>query len=85
MKAINASGVAKLFFADALDGADARRLLAQIKSRSEARVATLEAIRPGAEEAARAGDTHPLLTLELGIAFHRAMLDVRRRFERGHG
>jgi PadR family transcriptional regulator, regulatory protein AphA len=75
----------KLFFADALDSADAGRLLAQIESRSEERVATLEAIRPGAEEAARAGDTHPLLTLELGIAFHEAILEVCRRFERGQG
>jgi hypothetical protein len=75
----------KLFFADALDSADARRLLAQIKSRSEERVATLDAIRRGAEDAARAGKTHPLLTLELGIAFHEAMLDVCRRFERSQG
>ncbi len=74
----------KLFFADALESADARLLLAQIKTRSEERVATLEAIRPGAEEAARAGNSHPLLTLELGIAFHEAMLEVCRRFERGH-
>jgi PadR family transcriptional regulator AphA len=73
----------KLFFADALDSADASQLLAQIISRSEQRVATLEAIRPGAKEAARAGDVHPLLTLELGIAFHEAMLEVCRRFERG--
>jgi hypothetical protein len=72
----------KLFFADALESADARQLLAQIKSRSAERVVTLEAIRPGAEEAARAGSTHPLLTLELGIAFHQAMLEVCRRFER---
>jgi len=71
----------KLFFADALDSTDARRLLAQIRARSEERLATLEAIRPGAEEAARGGTLHPLLTLDLGIAFHQAMLDVCRRFD----
>jgi DNA-binding PadR family transcriptional regulator len=72
----------KLFFADALDPADAHQLLARVKSRSRERVATLQAIRPDAHEAASAGNVHPLLTLELGIAFHEAMLDVCRRFER---
>jgi len=72
----------KLFFADALDPADARQLLAQVRSRSEERAATLQAIRPDAEEAARAGNIHPLLTLEMGIAYHEAVVDVCRRFER---
>jgi len=72
----------KLFFADALDPADAHQLLAQVKSRSEERVATLHAIRPDAEKSARAGNNHPLLTLEMGIAYHEAIVDVCRRFER---
>jgi PadR family transcriptional regulator, regulatory protein AphA len=71
----------KLFFADALDPSDARQLLATVKARSEERVATLEAIRPTGDAAAREGDVHPLLTLELGIAVHRAMVDVCNRFE----
>jgi DNA-binding PadR family transcriptional regulator len=72
----------KLFFADALDTAAAQRLLAEARTRSEEQVATLETIRPTAEEAARTGKPHPLLTLELGIAFHRAMADVLERFDR---
>jgi DNA-binding PadR family transcriptional regulator len=72
----------KLFFADALDPADAHQLLAQVRSRSEERAATLQAIRPDAEEEARAGNNHPLLTLEMGIAYHEAIVDICRRFER---
>jgi PadR family transcriptional regulator AphA len=72
----------KLFFADALDPADAHRLLDRVRSRSEERVATLRAIRPDAEEAATAGNMHPLLTLEMGIAYHEAVVGVCRRFER---
>jgi hypothetical protein len=44
-------------------------------------VATLSAIRPTADEAERAGNWHPLLTLEMGIAVHQAMADVLRRFD----
>ena len=72
----------KLFFADALNPADAHQLLAQVRARSEERAETLEAIRPDAEAAARAGNNHPLLTLEMGIAYHQAVVDVCRRFER---
>ena|SRR5438105_2654475 len=72
----------KLFLADALQSGDAHQLLAKVKSRSEERVATLETIRPAGEAAAREGNVHPLLTLELGIAVHRAMVDVCKRFER---
>jgi PadR family transcriptional regulator, regulatory protein AphA len=46
-------GMVKLFFADALDPAAADQLLAQVRSRSEERIGTLEAIRPDAEETAR--------------------------------
>jgi DNA-binding PadR family transcriptional regulator len=73
----------KLFFADALDPVEAQRLLARVTARSEERAATLRTIGPEAERAASAGNTHPLLTLEMGIAFHRAIVDVCRRFE-GH-
>jgi hypothetical protein len=75
-------GMVKLFFADALDPGTAEQLLAQVRSRSEERAATLEAIRPEAEETARAGNNHPLLTLEMGIAYHEAIVDVCRRYER---
>jgi PadR family transcriptional regulator, regulatory protein AphA len=75
-------GMVKLFFADALDPAHAHQLLAQVRSRSEERAATLQAIRPDAEEAASAGNDYPLLTLEMGIAYHEAIVDVCRRFER---
>jgi hypothetical protein len=30
----------------------------------------------------RQGNVHPLLTLRMGIAFHQAMVDVSREFER---
>jgi hypothetical protein len=72
----------KLFFADALDSDDARRLLAQVRSRSEERATTLQAIRADAEEAARLGNVYPLVTLEMGIAYHEAMVAVCRRVER---
>jgi DNA-binding PadR family transcriptional regulator len=75
-------GMVKLFFADALDPGTAEQLLAQVRSRSEERAATLEAIRPEAEETARAGNNHPLLTLEMGIAYHEAIVDVCRRYQR---
>jgi DNA-binding PadR family transcriptional regulator len=72
----------KLFFADALKPADARELLATVEARSQERLATLEAIRPEGDAAAEDGNVHPLLTLELGIAVHRAIADVCKRFER---
>ena len=56
--------------------------LQKVKARSEERVARLEAIRPAGDAAAVEGNVHPLLTLELGIAFHQAMADVCKRFER---
>jgi PadR family transcriptional regulator, regulatory protein AphA len=75
----------KLFFADALDPTDAHRLLAQVRLRSEERAAILQAIRPEAEEAAHAGNGHPLLTLEMGIAYHQAIVNVCNRFEHQRG
>lgn len=72
----------KLFFADTLGPAEAEELLALTRARSAERVAMLESIRPAADAGAREGNIHPLLTLELGIAVHRAMLDVLDRFAR---
>jgi PadR family transcriptional regulator, regulatory protein AphA len=72
----------KLFFADALDPDDAHQLLARVRSRGEDLAATLRAIRPDADEVARAGNNHPLLTLEMGIAYHDAVVEICRRFER---
>lgn len=71
----------KLFFADTLAPNDAHALVAAVKARSEEQVAKLESIRPVSDEAARKGNTHPLLALELGIAFHQAMVDACARFE----
>jgi DNA-binding PadR family transcriptional regulator len=71
----------KLFFADDLEPTEARALLEQVRARSEERVATLQAIRPVGAAAAEEGLVHPLLTLELGIAVHQAMVDVCKRCE----
>jgi len=74
-------GMVKLFFADAVAPSQAARLLTAVRQRSEQRLATLRAIRPEAEAAERQGDVYPALTLELGIAFHQAMVDACERFE----
>jgi PadR family transcriptional regulator, regulatory protein AphA len=71
----------KLFFADSLDSPDANRLLQEVRQRSEDRVATLQAIRPQSAARADERDVYPLLTLELGVAVHQAMVDVCKRFE----
>jgi PadR family transcriptional regulator AphA len=74
-------GLLKLFFADLSSSeAEAAALLDAVRRRSEERVETLTAIRPAAAEAAALGKRHPLLTLELGIAFHQAMAEVCERF-----
>jgi PadR family transcriptional regulator, regulatory protein AphA len=73
-------GMVKLFFADALDRDDALLLLAAVKGRSEERVATLREIEPAAQLIEDQGNTHPLLTLRMGIAFHQAMIDVCQEF-----
>jgi DNA-binding PadR family transcriptional regulator len=72
----------KLFFADVLSPGAAAQLLDKVIARSEERIATLRTIRPEGDAAAEEGAPHPLLTLELGIAFHEAMVDVCRRFQR---
>jgi PadR family transcriptional regulator, regulatory protein AphA len=74
-------GMVKLFFADALTSSEAAELLAAVRRRSDQRLAVLRAIQPDAEAAERQGKVYPPLTLELGIAFHQAMVDVCERFE----
>lgn len=74
-------GLVKLFFADALDPDEALALLAKVQRRSEARVAALSEIESTALAAEVQGNAHPLLTLQMGIAFHRAMIDVCQEFE----
>ena len=69
-------GLLKLFFADALDKGEASALLGEVRRRSEARVAALRSIEPAALEAQRNGNLYPMLTLRMGLAFHRAMITV---------
>jgi PadR family transcriptional regulator AphA len=73
-------GLVKLFFADALDPGDALGLLANVRRRSDERVAALREIEPAALLAEQKGNVHPLLTLRMGIAFHEAMIDVCEEF-----
>jgi DNA-binding PadR family transcriptional regulator len=75
-------GLVKLFFADALDRSDALALLGSVRSRSEERIAALRAIEPAARSGEEQGNAYPLLTLQMGIAFHQSMIDVCREFER---
>jgi PadR family transcriptional regulator AphA len=74
-------GLVKVFFADALDRDDAVALVAAVKRRSEARVATLRSIEPAAQLAEQHGNAHPLLTLRMGVASHEAVVQVCREFE----
>jgi len=75
-------GMVKLFFADAADETDADALLAAVRARSEERVRALHAIEPVAETADAEGTHYPGLTLQMGIAFHQAMVEVCDRFAR---
>jgi hypothetical protein len=69
-------GLLKLFFADLLDQGAALDLLARIERRSLDRLAQLEAIAPAAGSMDDdEGHRFPLITLRLGVAFHRAMAD----------
>jgi hypothetical protein len=45
----------------------------------------LGAIEPSARLAEREGNTFPLITLRIGIAFHGAIVDVCEEFERAAG
>jgi DNA-binding PadR family transcriptional regulator len=73
-------GLLKLFFAGALSPTEAGDLLNVVRHRSEERVTTLTAIRAAASGLRDDGNAFPLLTLELGIAFHEAMAEVCARF-----
>jgi PadR family transcriptional regulator AphA len=75
-------GLLKLFFADALDRDEALVLLGEVRRRSVERVETLTEIEPGAARVADEGNAFPLLTLRMGVAFHRAMADVCDEFEK---
>ena len=78
-------GLVKLFFADALDRAEALRLLQAIIERSRERVAALNRIEPEAQRYGATGIRHPALTLSLGVAFHKAIIDVCAKFEEEFG
>lgn len=75
-------GLLKLFFADGLGQDGATDLQEAVRRRSEERVAILTAIRPVATELRAQGNVHPLLALEMGIAFHEAIANVCVRFAR---
>jgi DNA-binding PadR family transcriptional regulator len=74
-------GMVKLFFADVTSDIEAGALLAAVRARSEERVRALQAIEPIAEVADAEGTRYPGLTLQLGIAFHQAMVEVCDEFE----
>jgi DNA-binding PadR family transcriptional regulator len=76
------TGLLKLFFADALDHDQALVLLRAVRERSADRVRALRALEAAATAAAAEGNLHPRLTLQLGIAYHQAMIDVCDDFER---
>jgi DNA-binding PadR family transcriptional regulator len=70
------TGLLKLFFADLLDSSSALELVDKVQNRSRDRLAQLEAIEPAASSVADdEGLGFPLVTLRLGIAYHRAMAD----------
>ncbi len=75
-------GMVKLFFADVVRDADAVQLLGEVRARSEDRVRALQAIEPLAAVADAEGARYPGLTLEMGIAFHQAIVGVCADFER---
>jgi len=77
-------GMLKLFFADSMDRSDARALLAAVARRSEERLSELGAVEETARAVAAEGNEFPLLTLHMGIAFHRAMLESCHEFDRLH-
>jgi len=76
------TGLLKVFFADALDREQALALLREVRQRSAERVRTLRAIEPAAKAAEAEGNLYPGLTLQLGIAYHQAIIDVCAEFER---
>jgi DNA-binding PadR family transcriptional regulator len=71
----------KLFFADAVAAAPARRLLAAVQARSQQRIETLHRIEPAAAALSTNAHKHyPQLTALLGIAYHQAIVDVCDQF-----
>lgn len=69
-------GLLKLFFADLLDQPAALDLLARMERRSLDRLVELDAIAPAASSMNDdEGYRFPLITLRLGVAFHRALAD----------
>jgi PadR family transcriptional regulator AphA len=74
-------GLVRLFFADALTPGEATELLGAIKRRSQERLTAFRTIEPSADASREKGDVYPLLTLDLGIGFHQAIIDVCRDFE----
>lgn len=76
------TGMLKLFFADTLDDEQALALLHAVRRRSQDRVALLRGLEPVARAVEEQGYSHPMLTLELGIAVHQAIADVCAAFER---
>ena len=76
------TGLLKVFFADALDREQALALLREVRQRSVDRVRTLRAIEPAAKAAEAEGNVYPGLTLQLGVAYHQAIIDVCADFER---
>jgi PadR family transcriptional regulator AphA len=76
-------GMVKLFFADILERDEALELTRLVRRRSEERVRILrQESHPGALEADEQGIHFPLLTLRMGIAYHEAMAEACREFER---
>jgi len=75
------AGLLKLFFADALDRADAAGLLTAVKERSQRQIGMLRASQPAAEALRTETGPHPLLTLRIGIALHEATIRVCEEFE----
>jgi PadR family transcriptional regulator, regulatory protein AphA len=78
------AGTLKLFFADALEPAEAVEVVAAIRRRSERFLQRMRGeIRPLAEAVEEhAGRAGPLASLRLGIAVHQAMVDTCRELER---
>jgi PadR family transcriptional regulator AphA len=78
------TGTLKLFFADALEPAEALEVVAAIRRRSERFLARMrDEIRPLAEAVAEhEGNIGPLASLRLGIAVHEAMVETCRELER---
>jgi PadR family transcriptional regulator, regulatory protein AphA len=74
-------GMVKLFFADALQPSQAHELLDAVRERSAQLLVTLEAIRQQAEATKAQGNLFPLLTLEMGLAFHQAIMAACDNFE----